>query len=98
MKTKRYQLIYQYEKEHFWYQGRLKLLLRLIGWLQIKKPAKILDVGCGTGYLISRLNKFSQAYGVDISPLAISYCQNRGLKNVHLIKAGQKYPFKHNFF
>lgn len=97
MEKLRYQQIYKFEKDHWWYKGRRQLLIKIINFLSPNKNLKILDVGCGTGYNIIALRKFGQVYGVDIAEEAISFCKKRGLKNTFLIKKDQ-FPFPDNSF
>ena len=51
---------------------------------------RVLDVGCGAGrcclYLQSR---GQQVVGIDVSPLAIKTCRNRGVKRAHLLPFNQ---------
>ncbi|MEQ9567647.1 MAG: class I SAM-dependent methyltransferase, partial [Pseudomonadales bacterium] len=42
--------------------------------------AQILEIGCGTGWLTQRLNKFGQVTAVDLSPVAIQMAKNRDSK------------------
>lgn len=55
------------------YDGRwIPIAKRLINYYKLKKGDKILDVGCGKGYLVYDLvNLGIDAYGVDISEYAI---------------------------
>ena len=43
------------------------------------KDARILEVGCGTGWLAERLVEFGHVAGVDLSPAAIEIARDRGL-------------------
>lgn len=51
---------------------------RLIGHLQIRPGTKILDLGCGQGFLSAALAlRGAIVQGIDISPLSIDYCRRR---------------------
>ncbi|MCV4655497.1 class I SAM-dependent methyltransferase, partial [Escherichia coli] len=43
------------------------------------KKLEILDVGCGTGANLEMLQKFGNAYGVDVSDEALAFCSRKGL-------------------
>lgn len=92
-----YQQIYKFEKEHWWYQGRRQLLVKILSLLSSNKNLKILDVGCGPGANITTLSNFGQVYGADVAKEAISFCKTRGFKNVFLIK-NNRLPFPDNSF
>lgn len=63
------------------------------------KTSKILEVGCGNGSNLTRLNKwgYKNTYGIDISKLFIKEAKRRGLKNVYSYN-GEKLPFSDNYF
>jgi SAM-dependent methyltransferase len=57
----------------------------------------VLDVGCGTGALLTELQKTRLAYGADLSLKALAYARERGLKN--LVQAdAQALPYTDNSF
>jgi ubiquinone/menaquinone biosynthesis C-methylase UbiE len=74
---------------------RLGVLLRS---LPSVKDGRVLDVGCGYGYLARPLlNRFKTVVGLDISPVMLSEARKRS--GVHLILADACYmPFKHGLF
>jgi SAM-dependent methyltransferase len=43
---------------------------------------RILDAGCGTGGNLRWLSRFGQAYGIDLAPQAVHFCQQRQLTTV----------------
>ncbi len=50
----------------------------------------VLDIGCGAGRVGTYLESQGIEYtGIDISPLAIEVCRNRGLKDVHLMSVDE---------
>lgn len=77
--------MFQNEESHAWYVGTREQLLATIK-KHVQKEAKILDVGCGTGGTLKFLKSsgFKNAFGIDKSKIAISYCKKRGIKNVKL--------------
>lgn len=66
------------EEHHWWYAVLHRLVLSELS-RRIPPGAAILDAGCGTGGMMSRLYDWD-AQGVDLSPAAITHCQSRGLE------------------
>jgi SAM-dependent methyltransferase len=84
------------EDVHWWFVGRRRILLQLLNQYlggNGLHQRKILDVGCGTGTMLTHLATFGQVEGVDIDEEAIGYCQDRGLTDVRLGEAA-KLPFE----
>lgn len=84
MNKSEYKQMYDVEKCHWWFQGKITILRDLIH-AHTKKVGKALDFGCGTGALMESLQDIIDIHGVDISPEAIYFCQKRGIENVKLI-------------
>ena len=61
------------------------------------RPARILDVGCGTGANLLLLSKYGDAEGVDISDDALSFCRERGLQKVTK-GAAEELPYADGLF
>jgi 2-polyprenyl-3-methyl-5-hydroxy-6-metoxy-1,4-benzoquinol methylase len=59
-----------------WTVKRCEIILRFVRSLAIDKP-KILDFGCGTGWLTERLAEFGAATGIDLAEEAIATAQSR---------------------
>ncbi|MCF7799633.1 class I SAM-dependent methyltransferase [Candidatus Babeliales bacterium] len=53
-------------QDHFWLQGKTELIEILFNKLNLEKNSKILDIGSGTGQDLQIINKFGNAYVVDI--------------------------------
>lgn len=73
----------------------------LIAQLQILKPQRVVDLGCGEGYYTGYVQQIldnSQVYGVDISKDAVKYSAKRN-KSVHYcVATNSKTPFSNGFF
>lgn len=73
----------------------------LMGKLGKKSDLKVLDLGCGTGDFLDKLNKrFKKSVGVDISPEMLKIAKE---KYPHLIKKliiskAESIPFKDGYF
>jgi len=83
------------EDVHWWFVGRRRILLQVLNRYLGPNGAherQILDVGCGTGTMLSHLASFGRAQGVDVDEEAVGYCRERGLKDVRLGEAA-KLPF-----
>jgi SAM-dependent methyltransferase len=90
-----YPILYEVEGSHWWYIGRRRIIAsfveRICREIKDHRP-RILDVGCGTGANLMMLSQFGETEGVDISHDALSFCRERGLKNVRH-GAAEKLPY-----
>jgi len=67
------------ERTHWWFQGRRRILVDV---LRHRLPAadrdrQVVDVGCGTGEMLDMMREFGSVTGLDASPIAVGYCQER---------------------
>ena len=88
------------EDVHWWFVARRRILLTILNRYIGAGPAgtrRILDVGCGTGTMLTYLARFGAAEGVDIDSEAIEYCHARGLTQVSQSTA-DSLPFANNTF
>jgi ubiquinone/menaquinone biosynthesis C-methylase UbiE len=81
-----YQRLFDLEERHWWSQGMRLDMRALVGSLvQRRGPLRILDVGCGTGYLLTDLADWAGGapiVGLDVSTHALRFCQHRGLDDL----------------
>ncbi|HRF59481.1 MAG TPA: methyltransferase domain-containing protein [Fimbriimonadaceae bacterium] len=95
MQTEEYTRMFEHEDTYWWFVGRRRLALRLLAQAkqlllgQTKKDLKVLDIGCGTGAVLTQLSSQHEAIGLDFSQLALEFCGKRGLENLVLANAEQ---------
>lgn len=84
------------------YDGRWeKVARKLINYYQLPLNSKILDVGCGKGYLLYEFKKLlphSEIHGFDISQYAIDNSKKEIKNNIRYHNAKDKYPYNNNYF
>ncbi len=97
MQTEEYENLFRHEDRYWWFVGRRKLALRLLSRFMPKRDSSLLDLGCGTGAVLSELEQSGRAIGVDMSPLALGFCRARGLSNL-VLADGERLPFKGDRF
>tara|TARA_E500000178_G_C17031447_1_gene760801 strand:- start:3434 stop:4096 length:663 start_codon:yes stop_codon:yes gene_type:complete len=82
--------------------GRWKpLAIKLIKNYKLKAGSRLLDVGCGKGYLLKELKLLIpelEIYGFDISTYAFKFIDKNISKNIFKFDARNKLPFKSKFF
>lgn len=66
------------ETKHWWFQARRQILLHVMKGF-VPKGASVLDVGCGTGFVLEKLQHDYDAHGLDHAQVAVDYCHERGL-------------------
>jgi SAM-dependent methyltransferase len=80
-----YHTFAEIERVHWWCVSRRDILVDLAARL-LPQGGRVLDLGCGTGFFIeslqARLGSSLEPWGLDPSPLALSICRNRGLRQV----------------
>src|SRR5512136_2689476 len=70
-----FDLLYRSEEGSFWFQVRNRIIGEILG-KYISKNARILEVGCGTGFIAGYLKQ--NGYRVecaDLFPEGLKYCQ-----------------------
>lgn len=79
-----YEKFFEVENRHWWFVARQRIVKEMIQRrLRVRQGAKVLDVGCGTGAILTMLSQQYEAYGTDTSELAIEFCRKRGLTNAY---------------
>lgn len=81
MQTEEYAKMRKAEDHYWWFVSRRRLALAMLDRFAGSKE-RILDVGSGTGAVLTELRKLGWAGGVDFSQLAMEFCQERGLPNL----------------
>ena len=74
---------------------------KLIKTYSLNNKSKILDIGCGKGFLLYEIHKLipnAELHGLDISSYAIKNAKNKKKIKYHNIKAQNQLPFKKNYF
>jgi SAM-dependent methyltransferase len=69
------------ERSHWWFIARRRIVMELVG-RYLPPGESVVDVGCGTGFILEAAGQRYQAWGVDPSPLAVTMCRERGLDRV----------------
>ena len=68
------------EQRQWWYRGTRDICFSLLHPFVVdRRPQQILDVGCGTGGNLLELSRYGFARGIDIDPLCVEYCRQKGL-------------------
>ena len=68
------------EQRQWWYRGTREICFSLLEpFIDGRPPLQILDVGCGTGGNLLHLARYGPARGIDIDPLCVEYCREKGL-------------------
>lgn len=95
MRPEIFHAIYEQEKSYWWFVGRRRLVrdfFRRCRASQLTGPARILDIGCGTGAMLEEFAPFGTVVGTDLSPVALQFCRQRGLERV-MFADGTRLPF-----
>jgi len=78
MNPEEYSRMFELEDRYWWFVGRRRIALGLFD--KFRNPGdQFLDAGCGSGVVLKQLQARGTPIGLDMSPLALAFCQKRGL-------------------
>jgi SAM-dependent methyltransferase len=83
MELQEYEISYEVEEHHWCFRALRGLIfsqMRL--FVPVRRAVTVLDAGCGTGFLMTRLGTYGRAFGIDIAAAALSFCRQRGLSRL----------------
>ena len=82
--------LYEKNLNRFYFERKLEIVSRI-------KCSRVLDVGCGTGKYLRRIDAHER-YGVDISRQMIEIGKKKAKDIVLKVANAEKLPFKENYF
>ena len=95
-----YERLFALEERHWRARGIRQLVLRALAPTLDEaesEPLRVLEAGCGCGYLALALGERMKVTGIDASAHALAYCRRRGLER--LLRADvQALPFGDGHF
>jgi len=82
VKPAEYRRMFEAEERQWWYAGQREVAQALLEpWAQGSSASlRLLDAGCGTGFNLLALARLGRASGIDLSPEAIRFCRERGVR------------------
>lgn len=63
------------QERHWWFAARRDILAAVIHSLRLPFPARVIEIGCGTGGNLAMLGRFGGVSGVETNPFARRYAQ-----------------------
>lgn len=97
MQAEEYARLFEHEDRYWWFVGRRRLALALLEQALHGEAGRVLDLGCGTGVVLSELSRKHCAVGLDRSALALEFCGKRGLRSL-VLGDGERLPFDSGAF
>ena len=95
MRRSAFEVMAEVQDRHWWFRARRRLLADLLGGVGC--PARVLEVGCGTGSSVETLRAIGPVVGVDVDAGALARAVRRGYEAV--VQAdGQDLPFRDGSF
>jgi SAM-dependent methyltransferase len=86
MQIDEYQKMFEAEERHFWFRASRTIVA---GWLhramreaELGADAALVDVGAGTGGMLSRIAGSARCLGVEYAAAGVALCRSRGLRVV----------------
>ena len=78
MQPELYEQMRDLEDRHWWFQGRRRIVSAMLERLDLPQPARLLDLGCGTGGNLQMLAGFGEVTGVELDEHAAELASGRG--------------------
>ena len=83
MRPDEFKFLYELEQNHWWFVGMRRVVASLLDGVVPVGPLRILDAGCGSGFMLGWLRRYGTGpvvYGLDYDSEALRYSARRGEK------------------
>ncbi len=67
------------DRHHWWFRGRLAVLVAVLRRVVTRRPARLLELGCGSGNVLEALTEFGEAVGMEREPALLAAARAAGL-------------------
>ena len=67
------------DRRHWWFRGRRAVLRAVLGRVLPARPARLLELGCGSGNMLEMLSEFGEAIGMEADPVMVAAARAAGL-------------------
>lgn len=98
--TGHFNLLFELESKNFWFRARNNILINVFSkFCRTSNLIKVLEIGCGTGYVLSGLSKFKNfnLFGAEVYLDGLKYAKQR-LPDIDFLQADiRSIPFKSEF-
>jgi len=99
MNIEMYRIFFEIQKKHWWFVTRKNVVLDVIKrYLAKNEQIKILDIGCGSGLMLTSLDKMGETYGMDMSDEAIRFSKEIFNGRVEKGALPDQLPYEKDFF
>jgi 2-polyprenyl-3-methyl-5-hydroxy-6-metoxy-1,4-benzoquinol methylase len=98
MEDRLYKKFYEIQKSHWWFRGKKDIVLDVIDQLKLSSGMNILDVGCGSGLMLSDLAKIGHVSGMDASLDGLAFCKEIFNGPLELCHLPENIPYKDRSF
>jgi len=89
-----YKQFMKLEKNHWWFNGRRRVIFHLLKqYLPKSDDLKIMDVGCGYGGMLPGLSELGNVMGMEVDLDSAKSCKERGFHRI-CIGSGYTMPLK----
>lgn len=94
MEPKAYRQFEELERTHWWFRGRRTVYLGILRHhLAGRRPARVLDLGCGMGGFLEGLGELGErVYPSDVSVEGLARCADRGFPG-GVVSSGYALPY-----
>lgn len=93
--------IYEVEKGHFWFESRNKVIIHFMNkYLTSFNKPKVLEVGCGTGFVLEGIAKVSPSYilsGTELYLEGLRFARSRSPQINFFQADARDLPFKEQY-
>ena len=68
------------DRDHWWFRGRLAVILAVLRHALPPRRLRLLELGCGTGNVLSALAEFGDTVGMEAHPDLLAIARSRGVE------------------